>query len=433
MQAPGWILRYCAGPINHPPLFFLLLHGWLDVVPTFNQGAVESLNLVFSLLTLGVFYRWIHFSLDERWAGGLTFLLALHPFHVYYSGELRMYALAAFGLTVAMYFATRLLMLEKPDSTDWTGWFLGSLVAIYTHSFVVLPVMVILAVLGMDAYRKSRLKPWGTSVVLLAVVYLPWSIFVLNQALRISGDYWLPPFRWEYLWTLTRWMGGYVGPKAGGLYQTVVDVLILLGLVLPLGISCFRWDRSEIRLSGLAVMVPVLGVTLVSLWGQSVFLYRVFLPLLPAVLYLVVWGLAILPRKFGLLCLVAFLVVVSIETVQLKNHPPNQYVRQVADWIEARHDRGTVVLHTSARTYFPARFYHANRQFEFVVGARKHLGVNLTESQLNNLGRTREVLLVHPAGERPGWLRSLEDRILHKRTLVAEGREYGTVLLGGSR
>lgn len=433
LHEPSWILEYCAGPINHPPLFFLLLHGWLSLVPVFNQAAVELFNVIVGVLTLGVFYRWVWFSLNERWAAGLTLVLALHPFHVYYSSELRMYALAGFGLVVVLYFSTRLLFRGHRDRLDWMGWCLGSLVAMYSHSFTVLPVMVVLLFLGYTAFRDSTMDRWVVSSLALVILYLPWSIFVLNQALRISGDYWLPPFQLSYLWTLVLWMGGYVGPKTAGFYNAGMTLLLCVGLLVPLCVALTRWRKRVVRLCWLVVVTPTIVVVSLSLSGQSVFLYRVFFPLLPVVIYLVGQGYISMPYRLALVCFFSLMVLVTVEVIQLKNNPPNQYVRDVADWIQQRYSREILVLHTSGETYFPSRFYHSSRPNEFFIGARDHLGVTLSKQQRADLGVFRDVLLLYPGNEKPPWVDQISSRIRRKQTLKTGGRTYRAVLLGDSR
>ncbi len=75
----------------HPPLLYLLEHGWIRLFGT-GEGATRSLLMVMSLATLWVAY-WLGRRLLGR-RGGLIFtaLLALNPFFLSHSLNVRMYA-----------------------------------------------------------------------------------------------------------------------------------------------------------------------------------------------------------------------------------------------------------------------------------------------------------------------------------------------------
>ncbi len=75
----------------HPPLLYLLEHGWIRLFGP-GEGATRSLVMVMSLATLWAAY-WLGRRLLGR-RGGLTFtaLLALNPFFLSHSLNLRMYA-----------------------------------------------------------------------------------------------------------------------------------------------------------------------------------------------------------------------------------------------------------------------------------------------------------------------------------------------------
>ncbi|MFB6345192.1 MAG: hypothetical protein ABEK50_05380 [bacterium] len=428
-QDPGWILHYAAGPINHPPLFFLLLKGWLSLGPTYHQAFVEGLNVLVALAGLGIVYRWIQVLRDWRWATFGAGILALHPFHVYFSTELRMYALAAFAVTAMVYFAVRLIGRQGSDTVNCWGWTLASLVCVYTHSFTLLPVILSVLWLGGRSFKTGRYKKFLWSLLVLILGYAPWGIFVIRQALRISGDYWLPPFQWDFLWTLALWFSGYIGPKGAGLYYWGIVSMAVAGFLFPLSLSFSGIDRSDLGLVWLVVLGPITLAVMVSLSGQSVFLYRVFFPLLPILLYPLVVGYDLMPFRVAVVSCGLLGLLLVTETVNLKNNPPNQYARDTADWITRNLDRDMIVLHTSGKTYFPSRFYHQGGSNEFFVGARDHLGVSLTPSMKRNLGNTRPVLIVYPGEEKPEWVQSLSNRVKSSRRYSENGRTFEALVL----
>ncbi len=83
-------LLYHASFDVHPPLYYLLLHGWMVL---FGDGimAARSLSTVFGVVTLAMrFARWLA---NERAALMAGWLMAIMPMAVRYSREARMYAL----------------------------------------------------------------------------------------------------------------------------------------------------------------------------------------------------------------------------------------------------------------------------------------------------------------------------------------------------
>ena len=77
-----------------PPLFYLLLHGWMAVAGT-SEAATRALPLLFALVAVPVSY-WAGSATFGRRAGALAAAGAAGcPFLTYYAQETRMYSLVA--------------------------------------------------------------------------------------------------------------------------------------------------------------------------------------------------------------------------------------------------------------------------------------------------------------------------------------------------
>ena len=80
------------GQDGNPPLYYLLLHGWMQVFGT-TEAATRALSLVFALLAIPVSF-WAGAALFDRRAGALAAAGAAgSPFLTYYAQETRMYSL----------------------------------------------------------------------------------------------------------------------------------------------------------------------------------------------------------------------------------------------------------------------------------------------------------------------------------------------------
>ncbi len=95
------ILRFVASVDHHPPLYYVLLHGWQARFGD-SADAVRSLSALLSIITVPILY-----AAGKRLVGTPAALmaacvLALSPFHVRYAQEARMYALMTFFAAVAL-------------------------------------------------------------------------------------------------------------------------------------------------------------------------------------------------------------------------------------------------------------------------------------------------------------------------------------------
>ena len=93
---------------QHPPLYYLLLHGWVAQYGDTPYYA-RLLSALFGTGTIPIIYL-----IGKRMSGTMVgvaaaVLMAFSPFHIYYAQEARMYTLLTFNAAVAMYALVRLL------------------------------------------------------------------------------------------------------------------------------------------------------------------------------------------------------------------------------------------------------------------------------------------------------------------------------------
>ena len=62
-----------------------------------------------------------------------SFMLAISPFHIWYSQELRSYSLLMLLTTISVYYFW--LGLHKNKKKYWIGYLISTLAALYTHSY----------------------------------------------------------------------------------------------------------------------------------------------------------------------------------------------------------------------------------------------------------------------------------------------------------
>jgi mannosyltransferase len=93
----------------HPPFYYTLLHFWIAFLGS-GAVAVRLLSVLISTLTVPLLYRVGRRLVDGRVGMLASLVIAIAPFHIYYSQEVRMYGLVTLLGLLSVYFA--LLLLE---------------------------------------------------------------------------------------------------------------------------------------------------------------------------------------------------------------------------------------------------------------------------------------------------------------------------------
>ena len=304
-----------------PPLYYVLLHGWMRLFGT-GTIAVRAFSGVASVACLPLAWR------VGRRAGGRTaataflVLLALSPFAVQYATEARMYALAmllvlAGGLALAN-------LMERPS------WPMAAVVALLTgallltHYYALYTVAAVGLVLLWHAWRgedRAAARRALAATVAGALLFVPWVPILLYQSAH-TGAPWGASGRGlrTVIDTLGVLISGYrdAGP---------VPLLLAVGLIaLAVFGRAIGRRRFEIDLVGrepartLAVLTfggLLLAVLVSRLTGQA-YVPRYASVAFPGVILLVALGVVAFGDarlRLGALALMSVLGIVGIRPV----------------------------------------------------------------------------------------------------------------------
>lgn len=216
---------------GHPPLYYVILHGWMSVVGESN-GAVRALSGIISLLTVP-----LAFAVGRRLGGvrlgwTLALVYAVSPFAFRYGSETRMYA-----LVMALVFAGYLCLdhaLERPRwpwlagvaattgallwTQYWSMWLLAAV------GLLLVAKVVVTRRRGDDA-RPSVLTIGA--MVVGGLTILPWLSSLLYQNAH-TGTPWAKPFRVTNLLvqSFTEFAGGSWAEAQVGAYLAAVIIVV---------------------------------------------------------------------------------------------------------------------------------------------------------------------------------------------------------------
>lgn len=237
---------------NNPPLYEIILHGWIKI---FGIGAfaVRMPSLIFGTLAIVMIYLTGIRFLNRKAAVLASMLLTFSTAHLYYAGEARAYALFMFLFTASVYAVLKYRQenFSIKRSVVTSLWL--ALMA-FTHYFGVFLGLLLLAIVGLT--DEERTRGWKKAIVgaaiLLALfgVYIPvlwgrildttaegtWVMPVENLGNLHDVFFWLSNnSRMVYLAVMVALWGG-VWMVVRRLRLSVVFKIVLLLLVVP---GCF--------------------------------------------------------------------------------------------------------------------------------------------------------------------------------------------------
>ena len=251
-----------------PPLFYLLLHGWMAVAGT-SEAATRALPLLFALLAVPASY-WAGSAVFGRRAGALAAAGAAGcPFLTYYAQETRMYSMVA----VLSVLASASFVLAFVHGRRRHVWLLGLwlVLLLYAHNWALFLVAG-MAAAWLWLWHEGRVEARDGALLAagVALAYAPWVPSLLFQAGHTAAPWSSRPTPLSLL------------AIPGVLFGFVAVPLLALGA----GAALQRARPSEgtrllALIGGVAALLAFLGSQLEPAWAPR-YLAILFGPLLLA-------------------------------------------------------------------------------------------------------------------------------------------------------
>lgn len=177
-----------AGPAEPHPLGYLgLLWLWMQLFGR-SPAAARLLSVLPGLGTVGLAFLLGRKLFDAPTGRAAMLFVALSPFQIHYSQEIRMYALMAFWLLLATY-----ACVLAAQSGDWRWWLLFASAAALAQYTQTLAAFYLAPLALTPAYRRDWSGLRGAMLASLAalLLYLPWLVHVPGLFAKIQGAYWI--------------------------------------------------------------------------------------------------------------------------------------------------------------------------------------------------------------------------------------------------
>ncbi|MBV7336245.1 glycosyltransferase family 39 protein [Chloroflexi bacterium TSY] len=228
-EAWAWLIKID----QHPPLYYSLLNLWQQLFGDL-QGVVRSFSALCGTLAIPFLFGAARRLGNVRIGLLSALILAIAPFHIWFSQETRMYTLLTLEVAAALYFLTRILFepQELALSTDrrtpssfvqrwqtirfWVGLGVAQAAIMLTHNTaaVYFPVCINLVILTVHLMQTRRTQPsslpalnqsgflraWIGGQILAFLLWLPWAYPFVRQVVMVDGEFWIGPPTLKTIW-----------------------------------------------------------------------------------------------------------------------------------------------------------------------------------------------------------------------------------------
>ena len=372
-----------------PPLFHYLAHFWLIF------GSAEwQLRLLPIFLGVGTIYLIWLFACELtniKTANIAAFLLALSPFHIYYSQEFRPYALSAFLATWSFYLFAKIINGQKINQWLYILVNTMGLYSLYFFPFIMLSQLVISFFL-----YKNKFILLLKSLLISVIFWLPWLPMFFRQ-LRI-GTGWANQY---YLWRISVgtplfkalplifakfWLGNIT------IDNKFLYGLLVLGLFLLSSFLVYKARKLNEKITLLlltVLLIPIFTAFLISFFIPVIAPKRLLL-VLPEFYILLALGITNLGKKIKtpIFCLTVSLNLIFLGIYYTNPRFQREQWRQAVAWVEAKASSQSLVIFEFASDFGPWSWYQTNKVELKAIFANEDFSIEETMLQITQNKKT---------------------------------------------
>jgi uncharacterized membrane protein len=361
---------------SHPPLYYLLLKGWLALGSGSSEAAVRLPSALLSAVAIPAVYALARTLFPRHQAIGLigAMLLAIAPFPIAYAQEARMYALQL--LLVVLMLLAFFRAWQQGHLRWWLFFVATATLGVYAQYFTFLVIGGLHLVALLDRKRlKVRWRKLLLADLAVALLFVPQLLIFLGQTGIAMASDWVAPDPVYIVRALHMLILSYSLPPwgvAAGFFVTLsLAALATYQMAHTLRQNTDQSDRASLLLVLLTFWSPLLLVAVLSVVRPFFLPFRSLTVIVPSYVLLLAYGLksahrrSPLPVLYGLLAVLVLLSLKYYYTAPGFAKPP---YRDVALLIAERAEADDFELHTSDGSYLPFLYYEQPVQVYLLSG-----------------------------------------------------------------
>ncbi len=421
-----------------PPLYHLLLSAWMGRFHVAESA--RWLSVIFGCLTIPVIYK-LGCLLGKKNSIGLwsAFLLAVSPYHIWYSQEARAYALFYLVAALALYFFFK--AMDDNRRRHWLLFSICGVTGIYSHYYFIVLLICCAFIVLTERHRWSELKNPMLAFLHIGFFCMP-SVVLLQDDMNLQENW--PgkrPFDLYALgYTYFAFLGGLsLGPSMRELHtprMATVITQIWIWLVLSAGVvfglvrswcKGFQKNNQLEKRLGILLILPLLLCGLLGYCFEVGYNGRyVVWVSIPVYIFLAMGfaeGTRYTEAKFALLALCC-LFAVSLYNRRCVGRYMNEDVRSVAAYIMAHSPQGTPAFVQHKSEAKPLAYYLDDSWPVYALHSVKKNGEGLRKAlgDLENNTKNKKFWFIYtrPFHGDPG---GIFKKLLIKKKLVQKQKD----------
>lgn len=357
---------------NNPPLYFIILHLWINLFGD-SEFSVRFLSVLFGSSSIFMMYKVSKQIFDKDVGIFSSLLLCLSVFHIHYSQEARTYSLTVLLTLLSMYFFTK--YLKKRSNTILFAYILSSTFLIYSHIYGIFIIIsqniyiISLFLLSKNTY-KLKLISWILIQIILFIFFIPWASIFINQTLKIVHDgFWIPRP------VLSSIEDSFIRYSGSTLLFSIFMILSILSILKVYKINKLnsknifktvknnRWkisflDTDENFFLLVWLITPIFLPYIISQFSTPIYLTKYTIVASLAFYILISKGIKNISHKLLKFFVISVIILISVVNVkEYYTKIDKEQWRDVANYIETNAKNGDLLLFNAGIQNFIFNYY----------------------------------------------------------------------------
>lgn len=292
------IIEESVSSATHPPLNGVLLKFWVTVLGD-SEAAMRSMTVLLNLLTMWFIFLFANRVFNRQIAFYTLLFMAISPFQIYHSNEVRMYTLLTLTAVMAVYFYLKTRENQFALNRDFWLYIVSSFLMLNTHLFAVFVVACLQIHFLYSLFIHKQLnrsgflviRQWFIAHFIILLISAPFYVVVLfSEQKFLKTQNWRDPMSLpEYLMNILHYFVQVFGGDFSYLYDHSLFQNILVfgtsGTIGLVGLIVFFLafkDREHPEISKIMVLLPVSFLTIAMLFsGKKIEIARYLLFTVP--------------------------------------------------------------------------------------------------------------------------------------------------------